>query len=153
HVVRPRVRRDTPPGGRITPRGHRAATTVMTIGHADVAVVGGGPAGAVTALLLARAGAAVVMYEQSRYDALRLGETLPPSVNPLLRELGLGERFRALRSELSYQTASAGGAPEPAERSFVFSPHGHGWHVDRARFDHMLAEAAEEAGARVRRGV
>lgn len=125
----------------------------MTIGHADVAVVGGGPAGAVTALLLARAGAAVVMYEQSWYDALRLGETLPPSVNPLLRELGLWERFHALRSEPSYQTASAWGAAEPAERSFVFSPHGHGWHVDRARFDHMLAEAAEEAGARVRRGV
>jgi flavin-dependent dehydrogenase len=125
---------------------------MTTVDSAAVAVVGGGPAGAVTPLLLARAGVAVVLYEQSRYDTLRLGETLPPSVNPLLRELNLWERFHALRSVPSYQTASAWGGAEPADRSFLFSPHGHGWHVDRARFDHMLVEAAEEGGARVLRG-
>ena len=119
---------------------------------ADVAVIGGGPAGAVTALLLARAGVDVVLYESSQYDTLRLGETLPPSVNPLLCGLGLWQRFSALGSVPSHETASAWGAPEPAERSFLFSPHGNGWHVDRARFDRMLADAAEEAGATVRRG-
>ncbi len=121
-------------------------------GRADVAIVGGGPAGAVTALLLARAGRDVVLYEQSCYDSLRLGETLPPSVNPLLRKLDLWERFGALQAMPSYQTASAWGAAEPADRSFIFSPHGHGWHVDRARFDAMLVDAAEQAGARVLRG-
>jgi len=124
----------------------------MTTDRADVAIVGGGPAGAVTALLLARAGAGVVLFERSRYDALRFGETLPPSVNPLLRALGLWDRFRALRPEPSYQTASAWGAQDTAEQSFVFSPHGNGWHVDRARFDEMLVQAAEEAGARLLRG-
>lgn len=64
---------------------------VTAVGRVDVAVVGGGPAGAVTALLLARAGRDVALYEQSRNDALRLGETLPPSVYPLLRKLGLAE--------------------------------------------------------------
>ena len=121
-------------------------------GRADVAVVGGGPAGAVTALLLARAGRDVVLYEQSHYDALRLGETLPPSVNPLLRRLDLWERFGALQAMPSYQTASAWGATEPSDRSFILSPYGHGWHVDRARFDAMLVDAAEQAGARVLRG-
>lgn len=119
---------------------------------ADVAVIGGGPAGAVTALLLARAGVDVLLYERTQYDALRLGETLPPSVNPLLRELGLWDRFDALASVPSYQTASAWGGSEPADRSFLFSPHGHGWHVDRARFDEMLVNAAADAGARVLRG-
>ncbi len=119
---------------------------------ADVAVVGGGPAGAVTALLLARAGMKVVLFERSSYESLRFGETLPPSVNPRLRELSLWDRFEALGSVPSYETASAWGDSEPAQRSFLFSPHGHGWHVDRARFDRMLAEAAEDAGARVLRG-
>ena len=120
--------------------------------RADVAVIGGGPAGSVTAMLLARTGASVVLFERSWYDALRLGETLPPSVNPLLRDLGLWDRFRALRLEPSYQTASAWGGDEPADRSFIFSPHGNGWHVDRARFDEMLALAAADAGVRLLRG-
>ena len=102
----------------------------------DVAVVGGGPAGAVTALLLARAGRDVVLYEQSHYDFLRLSEALPPSVNPLLCKLGLWERFAALQSMPSCQTANAWRAAEP---------------VDRARFDAMLVDAAEQAGARVLR--
>ncbi|HZX88825.1 MAG TPA: FAD-dependent monooxygenase, partial [Reyranella sp.] len=125
---------------------------MIAAGRADAVVVGGGPAGALSALLLARARAAVVLYEQSRYDAMRLVETLPPSVNPLLRRLGLWERFGALEATPSYHMESVCGAAEPSDRSFVSSSYGHGWHVDRARFDAMLVDAAEQAGARVLRG-
>jgi 2-polyprenyl-6-methoxyphenol hydroxylase-like FAD-dependent oxidoreductase len=78
---------------------------LIAAGRADVAVVGGGPAGAVTALLLARAGRDVVLYQQSHDDALRLGETLPPSVNPLRdavvpdgKRLGGRPSLRTIRS-------------------------------------------------------
>ncbi len=65
-------------------------------------VIGGGPAGMVTGLLLARAGVEVTVLEKHA-DFLRdfRGDTVHPSTLTLLDELGLGEKFHALpHSEL-----------------------------------------------------
>src|SRR3954463_997344 len=63
----------------------------------SVAVAGGGPAGMVLGLLLARAGVEVTVLEKHA-DFLRdfRGDTVHPSTLTLLDELGLGERFAAL---------------------------------------------------------
>ena len=60
-------------------------------------VAGGGPAGMVLGLLLARAGVRVVVLEKHA-DFLRdfRGDTVHASTLRLLDELGLGERFAAL---------------------------------------------------------
>src|SRR5436309_5691170 len=60
-------------------------------------VVGGGPAGMVVGLLLARAGVEVTVLEKHG-DFLRdfRGDTVHPSTLRLLDELGLGETFHKL---------------------------------------------------------
>ncbi|WP_326946893.1 FAD-dependent oxidoreductase [Amycolatopsis sp. NBC_01307] len=65
--------------------------------RAGCVVVGGGPAGMVTGLLLARAGVEVTVLEKHA-DFLRdfRGDTVHPSTLTLLDELGLGEKFDAL---------------------------------------------------------
>jgi 2-polyprenyl-6-methoxyphenol hydroxylase-like FAD-dependent oxidoreductase len=61
------------------------------------AIVGGGPAGMVLGLLLARAGIEVTVLEKHG-DFLRdfRGDTVHPTTLRLLDELGLGQRFAAL---------------------------------------------------------
>src|ERR671916_778466 len=71
------------------------AETVST--EAACAVVGGGPAGAVLALLLARAGVRVTLLEaRGDFDRDFRGDTLHPSVLELMDELGLAERLHRL---------------------------------------------------------
>lgn len=62
-----------------------------------VNVVGGGPAGMMLGLLLARAGIRVVVFEKHR-DFLRdfRGDTVHPSTMELLDELGLIEEFKEI---------------------------------------------------------
>ncbi|RDI45363.1 FAD-dependent oxidoreductase [Nocardia mexicana] len=73
-------------------------------------VVGGGPAGMVLGLLLARAGVAVTVLEKHG-DFLRdfRGDTVHPSTLQLLDELGLGQQFAELSQsrlgEIAFPTA------------------------------------------------
>jgi 2-polyprenyl-6-methoxyphenol hydroxylase-like FAD-dependent oxidoreductase len=72
-------------------------TAEHTQGETDCAVVGGGPAGAVLALLLARAGVRVTLLEAHQdFDRDFRGDTLHPSVLELMGEVGLAERLHQL---------------------------------------------------------
>lgn len=114
-------------------------------------VLGGGPAGAATALALNRRGCSVTVVERSDYTNLRIGETLPPAVRQPLVSLGVWEKFLADKHSPSFGIQSAWGQADLYENDFIFNPHGPGWHVDRSRFDAMLARSAEEAGAKLYR--
>jgi flavin-dependent dehydrogenase len=118
---------------------------------ADVAVLGGGPAGAAIALGLISRGYSTAVIERSDYRGARIGETLPPAVQPLLASLGIWDRFLAQEHSPSFGIRSAWGQDEPYDNDFIFSPYGAGWHVDRTRFDTMLARCAEDAGVSVYR--
>jgi flavin-dependent dehydrogenase len=111
-------------------------------------IVGGGPAGAAAAISLARVGQRVLLVDDSS-RGFRLGETLAPAVRPLLRDLGVLEQFLGDGHLPCYGNVSAWGSSEAEFTDFVFNPHGHGWHLDRARFDAMLRYEARECGATV----
>lgn len=117
----------------------------------DVAVLGGGPAGAAAALSLRRLRPAlrVALVESSRYADWRAGETLSPGCQELLAGLGCWERFADERFLESFGTCAVWGGDEPYEHEFLFSTRGNGWHVDRARFDALLCGAARDAGAEI----
>jgi flavin-dependent dehydrogenase len=113
----------------------------------DVAIMGGGPAGAVTALCLSRAQWRVGIFECTAFDRDRFGETLPPEVNPVLRRLGLWDVFLSQSPLESPGIISTWGSSGPVEVDFTGNAFGCGWHIDRNRFDEVLCLQAVAAGA------
>jgi flavin-dependent dehydrogenase len=90
-----------------------------------------------------------VLLERSQFDKPRVGESLAPTVQPLLTDLGVWQEFIDLKPLPSHGTRSAWGANLAAEQSHLQSPYLCGWHVNRLNFDHMLAQSAVHAGAQL----
>ena len=122
----------------------------------DVLVVGGGPGGSTTAALLQRRGWRVIQLEKDRHPRFHIGESLLPCNLPIMEELGVLDKVRALgvvkhgadfpspRPE-GYQTfhfrRALGGSPP------------HAFQVKREEFDQMLFEHARENGVDARERV
>lgn len=121
----------------------------------DVAVIGGGPAGASAAILLAKAGKRVALFERSRFPRFHIGESLLPAGWELWRRLGITEKIEAegftvkqginfgmfnQKPDVVLLTAEY---PDYFERPYTF-------HVERARFDEILLDHAAECGVDVR---
>lgn len=118
--------------------------------HAKVLVIGGGPGGSTTAILLAREGIETVVLERDRFPRYHIGESLLTSAIPLLKFMGLLERVDAhgfLRKPGGYFTLKEG-AP-PGHIDFRQGPYPYSYQVIRSEFDHMLLQYAAEMGARV----
>ncbi|MEV4605031.1 FAD-dependent oxidoreductase [Amycolatopsis sp. NPDC049253] len=116
--------------------------------HTRCVVVGGGPAGMVAGLILARAGVEVTVLEK-HVDFLRdfRGDTVHPSTLTLLDELGLGEKFDAIpHSELreaGFPTQD-GGLMKLADLSLLNVPHPYIAMVPQWDLLNLLAESAQK---------
>lgn len=85
---------------------------VRRVWRTGCCIVGGGPAGVMLALLLARRGVRVTLLEAHRdFDRDFRGNTINPSVMEVMEELGLADRLLELRhAEISRFTAQAAGS-------------------------------------------
>lgn len=127
---------------------------MSSIEQTDIVIIGAGPAGSVAAGLLRKQGRQVLIIEKQHFPRFSIGESLLPQSMEYLEKAGFlrdvveeGFQFKCgaafakgeLRSEFDFRDK--------------FSP---GWgttyQVQRGHFDHVLANAAEKAGAEIRYG-
>lgn len=120
----------------------------------DVLVAGGGPAGSTAATLLQRAGHRVLLLEKDRHPRFHIGESLLPANLPILEELGVLEKVRALGVlKLGADIPSGDGHRTFYFRRALGATPAHAFQVRREEFDRMLFEHAREAGVDAREGV
>ena len=115
----------------------------------DVAVVGGGPAGATCAALCAQAGLKTLLLERASFPREKVcGDCLNPGVWPVLERLDVAERVLALPHSRLAGAEFIGLDGRRAQFSF---PHGERGEiaVKRSLFDQLLLDRARELGADV----
>ena len=115
--------------------------------HADVIIVGAGPAGATTALLLARAGIDVLLLDRQRFPrAKACGDCISAGANAVLARIGL------LAAVHAQPHARLRGwrivAPDGSAFAAQFDPGQHALAIERRRLDAAIVDAAIHAGAR-----
>ena len=122
----------------------------------DVVIVGAGPAGAATAITLARFGQRVLLVEERVSTRFKLGESLPPTSIGLVKhflgdpegpEQNLPGLFRTAGNVSLWATEQADVA------DFFFTLTGFGLCVERLAFDEALRSNAVAVGATLLKGV
>jgi flavin-dependent dehydrogenase len=120
-----------------------------------VLVVGGGPAGATIATLLAERGRRVVLVEKDRHPRFHIGESLLPHNLPLFDRLGIREEIETTSIQkhgIEFVSAYHGKSvrydfANAWDKRFPYS-----FQVRRSTFDHILIKNAAAKGAEVIEG-
>ena len=120
----------------------------------DCVVVGGGPAGATAATVLAQHGRRVAVVERERFPRYHVGESLMPYTWFTFERLGVLDWFEqaACPQKFSVQFVSTSGQVSQPFYFFetIEHPCSTTWQVRRSDFDRMLLDNARAKG---RRGV
>lgn len=126
----------------------------MTSSH-EVIIIGGGPAGASTATILAEQGHRVLILEREKFPRYHVGESLIPFTFGPLERLGMIPKMRGSHFVKKYSVNFVQPDGRKSQPFYFYTRYdketvAQTWQVMRSEFDQMLLDNAREKGAEVR---
>lgn len=122
----------------------------------DVVIIGGGPGGSAAATFLARGGKRVLVLEKENFPRFHIGESLLPYNRILFEEMGVLPKLEAAgflqKHGAQFHLGNASTVLKLVFRNGAYTREARAFQVERAKFDHLLLQHAEESGAEVRQG-
>ena len=122
----------------------------------DCAVIGGGPAGATAATVLAQHGRRVAVIERERFPRYHVGESLMPYTWYTFERLGVLDWFAEAACPQKYSVQFVSTSGKVSQPFYFFETIKHPcattWQVRRSDFDRMLLDNARAKGVEVRQG-
>lgn len=119
----------------------------------DCIVIGGGPAGATLATLVADAGHKVLLLERGQFPRFHIGESLMPETYWTFKRLGMLDKLKSSQfvKKYSVQFITPSGKESQPFYFDEMNPHecSQTWQVVRSEFDKMMLENAAQHGAEV----
>ena len=123
----------------------------------DAVVIGGGPAGATTATILAQHGHSVVLLEREQFPRHHIGESLMPYTWFTFERLGVLDWFNGAGCPKKHSVQFVSTSGKVSQPFYFFQTIKHEcattWQVVRSDFDRMLLDNARATGVEVRQGV
>ena len=135
---------------------NQSSATVRPDMTVDIAVIGGGPAGATCSTVLAQSGLNVALFEREHFPRFHIGESLMPDTYWPLKRIGMLDKMKQsdFVKKCSVQFCNRNGK---VSAPFYFTDHNphecsQTWQVLRSEFDLMMLNNAREHGAKVFEG-
>lgn len=122
----------------------------------DVVIIGGGPAGAATGILLARQGYRTAILEKDHHPRFHIGESLLPLSLPYLEELGILEAVDGIglrKYAAEFHSPYHGRMMEFPFRDATRNDYPYAYEVRRSEFDELLFRQAGRCGAELHEGL
>ena len=123
----------------------------------DTIVIGGGPAGATAATILAQKGRRVLLLEREHFPRYHIGESLIPYTWFSFARLGVLDWLRRSACPRKYSVQFVSTTGKLSQPFYFYQTIEHEcavtWQVLRSEFDRMMLANAQEKGVEVRQGV
>lgn len=128
---------------------------MQTSSDYDAILIGGGPAGASAAAILAEHGHRVLVLEREKFPRYHIGESLIPFTFGPLERLGMIPKMKASHFMKKFSVTFVQPDGQRSQPFYFFTRYdretvAQSWQVLRSEFDQMMLDNAREKGAEVR---